>query len=554
MKLKTCVHPTGKFTFGIHQPVFRVHNLRESYRKDCLGYDENQEAVDNQTNFPHGPITVDPATPVFEILNAFPFRGATYITKSWADAKAGKPHLVSLKQPAKMSLGDYLVQLLPAEKNPDIFDAAFESLPDAVQLAVAVNTTDPLDLVRLAQTSCRFVLDDENLPVGLYFTSGADGITRPMIHNRALFEAVANNLYLPDAYKKAMVLKPGIQGPSEIVGEYKDTHSDTHVFEYLRKNSYIPWGHFAANMADDAIRYRSEDLTLADIIGMRHLYYQRTYVRLAGDIECLGKQPAGSYDVDELELLRLKIIRYLFNGSDPINLPFNRTLWGWNFGFDYAPSRYRLHASHQQVHQQYALVPTAFSLKTDDDEPMPPPFCFGFGDLVEQFIGDYFHHTGNRFFDCYEQALRNNCRMDNNPDLPANLIVFEDKHILLFVPKSQTSQWELQLMTKAPVGNILEAGTGARRAIDHAIFMAIRTLGAMGAKMITGIESAKRLDVPCLDVPYLSEPHLDQRLLYFFLPRLPESPGAFSESQLRWINGHYPEDFAAACRNHLPAQ
>ncbi len=40
----------------------------------------------------------------------------------------------------------------------------------------------------------------------------------------------------------------------------------------------------------------------------------------------------------------------------------------------------------------------------------------------------------------------------------------------------------------------------------------------------------------------------DQRLLYSFLPKLPESPGAFSETQLRWINGHFPEDFAAACR------
>jgi len=41
-------------------------------------------------------------------------------------------------------------------------------------------------------------------------------------------------------------------------------------------------------------------------------------------------------------------------------------------------------------------------------------------------------------------------------------------------------------------------------------------------------------------------------LLYAFLPRLPESPGAFSEAQLRWINGHYPEDFAASCRRRLP--
>jgi hypothetical protein len=40
-------------------------------------------------------------------------------------------------------------------------------------------------------------------------------------------------------------------------------------------------------------------------------------------------------------------------------------------------------------------------------------------------------------------------------------------------------------------------------------------------------------------------------MVYAFLPRLPESPGAFSEAQLRWINGHYPEDFALACRLRL---
>ena len=56
--------------------------------------------------------------------------------------------------------------------------------------------------------------------------------------------------------------------------------------------------------------------------------------------------------------------------------------------------------------------------------------------------------------------------------------------------------------------------------------------------MITVFEYSKRFD---------RKDH-DQRLLYTFLPRLPESPGAFSEAQLRWINGHYPEDFALACR------
>ena len=27
--------------------------------------------------------------------------------------------------------------------------------------------------------------------------------------------------------------------------------------------------------------------------------------------------------------------------------------------------------------------------------------------------------------------------------------------------------------------------------------------------------------------------------------------GAFSEAQMRFINGHYPEDFALACRTQL---
>jgi hypothetical protein len=120
-------------------------------------------------------------------------------------------------------------------------------------------------------------------------------------------------------------------------------------------------------------------------------------------------------------------------------------------------------------------------------------------------------------------------------------VVFEDDNCALFVPKAQTSQWELQVVTKRRIGNILEADAQARKSLDRSILLAAQTLEKMGARMITGIEFSKRFD----------EPDTDQRLLYAFLPRLPESPGAFSEAQLRWINGHYPEDFAAACRLHL---
>ena len=132
--------------------------------------------------------------------------------------------------------------------------------------------------------------------------------------------------------------------------------------------------------------------------------------------------------------------------------------------------------------------------------------------------------------------------MDENAAGEQSLVVFEDERVMLFVPKAQTSQWELQLMPKVPAGNIFEAGPALRQSLDLAILTAVKTLGAMGARMITSIEYNKPID----------EGNDGQRLLVAFMPRLPESPGAFSEAQLRFINGHYPEDFALACRRHLP--
>jgi hypothetical protein len=43
-------------------------------------------------------------------------------------------------------------------------------------------------------------------------------------------------------------------------------------------------------------------------------------------------------------------------------------------------------------------------------------------------------------------------------------------------------------------------------------------------------------------------------LLYSFLPKIPYSMGAFSEAESRYIAGHYPEDFAAACRQEFESQ
>ncbi|HSH13354.1 MAG TPA: hypothetical protein VLA15_06385, partial [Desulfurivibrionaceae bacterium] len=357
-------------------------------------------------------------------------------------------------------------------------------------------------------------------------------MARAEIIDHQLFETLVNNPHLPDHYKRAMVLRPGVQGESPIVGEVEN--QATHVYEYLRANSYIGWGHYAANLADDAIRYSLAQLTLADMGGLRHLYYQRTLVRMAEELGLPPVPRRQGLRPEQLEALRLAVNARLGDGAP---CRFTATLWGWNYGFDFAPSADRLHASHQQVHQQYALLPDR--IDAGDSGTLP---AYGCGDLVADFSGLYRQETGRDFFATYLQAIRNNQRIDKRDALPASLVVYEDEAVLLFVPKAQTSQWELQLLCKQEVGNILEADTDTRAALDRGLFLAMRTLHGLGVKMVTAIEFSKRFD----------NPDRDQRLLYSLLPRLPESPGAFSEAQLRWINGHYPEDFAEACRRQLP--
>ncbi len=51
------------------------------------------------------------------------------------------------------------------------------------------------------------------------------GRRRAVIHDHALFEAVANNPHLPSDYKQAMVLRPGAQGNSVIIGEFQEQDS-----------------------------------------------------------------------------------------------------------------------------------------------------------------------------------------------------------------------------------------------------------------------------------------------------------------------------------------
>ncbi len=546
MNLKTCVAPSGQFIYGLHQPGFTAANMRENSYVGPLGLLPDGSAFDNQANFPPGAVDEPSADSIFEIPNPFPFRGVTYIAENWAAEKAENPSAIKLAEPAAVSFSQTVHKWFGSTRlTPDKKEMIFTTLPEPLQLAVAETSTDPEDLVCLAGICCEFVFDEKtSRPSGLRYVKNKKGLIRPLIKNKALYKVIANNPQLPDDYKQVMVLKPGVQGESEIVGEWSNisTGGNTHVFEYLRRNSYIPWGHYAANMADDAVRYRVNDLTRTDMRALRHLYYQRTYVRLARSLGVSAECDRRCLSEEELESLRHQIIDVLAESVKRDNLAFNRTLWGWNFGFDYAPSKYRLHGSHQQVHQQYAMIPSRVEkasgiLKYPDSDALMTAYACG--DLIADFICKYRQQTGKKFFEAYISAIYNNQRMDGKEGA-RSLVVYEDDNVILFVPKAQTSQWEVQLMTRRPVGNVLEADTQTRRSLDFAILTAVQTLEKMGAKMITSIEYSKAFNA--------NADQDDQRLLYAFLPRLPESPGAFSEAQLRWINGHYPEDFAAACR------
>ena len=531
--MRTCVSANGQFQWGIHKPSYRVRNLRSRTRHELLGVDTFQNRIENVINYPDMDVVVDEAEWIYEIANPFSFRGTTYIGKRWADKSAEDYESIQLPPPPALSFS----RLLQSEAIETSF---ISRLPRPVQLSLATCSTDPDDLVSLAHIACDFTFSAENEISGLLYIKNEDGATKPAIHDHALFEAVANSPFLPDSYKIIMVIRPGAQGVSEIVGDYH-SNDKTHVYEYLRRNSYIGGGHYAANMADDAIRYDIESLSAEDMRGLRHLYYQRTYVRLA---EALGIDVDTPFDNDEhLEAIRKRICAKLPGQS----IDFSATLWGWNFGFDYSSSGYRLHASHQQIHQQFAMIPKYFSdlaaINYGESNPCGP---FSSGEMISEIIDLYRKEYGKSFFTCYLSAMKTNVRMDNRHDRSTDLIVWEDENVMLYVPKAQTSQWELQIMTKPDddgcfPGNIIETDASTRQSLDMALMKAQQALEKRGARMVTSIEYAKRFD----------SLEQEQPLLYSLLPKLPESPGAFSESQLRFINGHYPEDFAAVCRHEI---
>lgn len=541
-QLRSCVGKDGKFIVGIHKPEFEVKNLRQHDYLLSLGQLKDGTTVDNHINFPDNDLYEPGADIIYEIANPFPFRGTTYINSAWADKKGASPETIRIAPPEPCSLLQNF-ELSEENKNLSIEKktALLDILPHPLRIALAQASTDPEELMLLAKKSCNILFDpvdqkpgqtSSQQPVGIGYKKTPDNKIVPDIYDQELFEVLVNNPCLPDEYKNTMVLKPGVQGNNEITGEYLSHDSRTHVFEYLRRNSYIPWGHFASNMANDSIRYKALDLLFEDMKGIRHLYYQRVFARLATQLEIDLPDTRKCFSENQLETLRHKIQARLKQNPCP-KLQFDSTLWGWNYGFGYAQSGHRLHASHQMIHQQNAMIPK--HVQTCSGEAIPSFAC---GDLIDDFIQEYRKNTGENFFTNYLKAIKNNTRTDQNKEENSSLILAEDDHTILFVPKAQISEWELQLMPRTFCGNILEADTKMRRSLDNAILTAVKTLESLGAQFVTCIEFAKRLD----------SFNKDQQLLYSFIPRLPHAPDTFSEAQLRWISGCFPEDFACACR------
>lgn len=528
--LHTCITPQGRFQVGRHLPSYTVANFRGDQQTGTLGKTDSGKSVDNVHNFPDADVVVSQALAVYEIWNPLPFRGCTYIDSGWADNAAKKPERIRMEPPPQVNLRALLGEYCSEEN----VRAIIGRLPLSLRYELAATSTDAQELVWLAKSCCRMEMDAQGEPTGLRYVD-VHGQLRPDVDNAELFETIANNPHLPDRYKEVMVLRPGVQGKSAIVGDYMQ--GDTSVFEYLRANSYIPWGHYAANFAPQSIRYRIRDLSEADMHGLRHLYYQRVFQQLADRVGHGAEPRRRRLCEDELEDLRHAILADLTQENSLVR--GQASLWGWNFGYDFSGSGYRLHASHQMIHQQYAMVPPEVAT-TDND--LMPAFCCG--DLVAEVVDRYQAAYHSDFFADYLKAIASNTRTDQGEG-ESSLVVWEDAHVLLFVPKAQVSQWELQLMVRSdgpfgPVGNIVEADAAVRRSLNLSMLKAQQALAGLNAAMVTSIEFSKRLGV-----------RNGQRLFYCFLPKLPWSMGGFSEAQGRYILGHYPEDFALACRRSL---
>jgi len=295
LSVRTCVSASGEFVYGIHKPDYTVVNLRGEKHIATLGHINGKTSVENKINFPANDVTINNADWVFEISNPFPFMGATFILKSSADKRIENANPFDIINKHKSSK----------------LKANINELEDNDPLIISLGrmSTNADLLIELANKSCLFEFDPHTgAPAGIQYEKTKNGGIQRAIKNHHLFEIVSNNPFLPDTYKQAMVLIPGVQGPNKIVGEYKKS-AGTHIWEYLRENSYIPWGHYAANMAHDSIRYTIEALKKEDLIGLRHLYYQRVYTQVAQSLGLSVPAKKRSLTEEELESLRIKVLK-----------------------------------------------------------------------------------------------------------------------------------------------------------------------------------------------------------------------------------------------------
>ncbi|MGA7278490.1 MAG: hypothetical protein WBW79_11165, partial [Desulfocapsaceae bacterium] len=137
--MRTCISPEQCFIFGIHKPSYRVPNLRSRTRIERLGRDTEGGAVENRLNYPDQKVDVAQAEWIYEVANPFPFRGTTYIGKTWADRNADNPDRIRLPEQPAVSLSETLnAQQLPAE--------LISALPRPLLLALAATSTDGTDL------------------------------------------------------------------------------------------------------------------------------------------------------------------------------------------------------------------------------------------------------------------------------------------------------------------------------------------------------------------------------------------------------------------------
>ncbi len=152
MKLpRTCVGENGRFIVGNHEPEFSVKNLRDHEYYEQLGELCDGTKVDNQVNFPKQDLYEPNADTIYEIPNAFPFRGTTYINSAWADVKARHPKSIGIQTPEPCSFLKNVKDLEPP--------AALDLLPHPLLIALAQSSTDPEELVLLAKKSCKIIFD-----------------------------------------------------------------------------------------------------------------------------------------------------------------------------------------------------------------------------------------------------------------------------------------------------------------------------------------------------------------------------------------------------------